>query len=64
MYKVSIIVPAFNEEENISNALDDIISSFVRLNIKGEIIVVNDGSTDKTENIVKKFISNYNFIKK
>ena len=63
MYKVSIIVPAFNEEENISNALDDIISSFVRLNIKGEIIVVNDGSTDKTENIVKKFISNYNFIK-
>lgn len=45
---LTIIMPALNEEKNILSAIDDTISAFKELNIKGEIIVVNDGSTDST----------------
>lgn len=50
MIKVSIIMPAYNAERFIENALASIPK---REDI--EIIVVNDGSTDKTAEIAKKF---------
>lgn len=55
---VSIIVPAYNEEKEIS----DCINSLVALDYpkdKYEIIIVNDGSTDKTVYIVNFFANNY-----
>lgn len=50
MIKVSIIMPAYNAERFIENALASIPK---REDI--EVIVVNDGSTDKTAEIAKKF---------
>jgi dolichyl-phosphate beta-glucosyltransferase len=51
---VSIIVPAYNEERRIKSFLESLIE-FSRLELKNyEIIVVNDGSKDKTLNIIKK----------
>lgn len=47
--KVSAIVPAYNEEKTLSAVLDVLIASS---NID-EIICVNDGSTDKTANIIR-----------
>ena len=47
---VSILIPARNEEKNIGNLLDQ-LSSLEYNNY--EIIVYNDYSTDKTENVVK-----------
>lgn len=48
--KVSIIVPACNEEENISTALQSLLSQdYPNL----EIIAVNDRSTDNTGNIIE-----------
>lgn len=52
-YQVSVIMPALNEERNIPAALDDVEKTFKRLNIKGEIIVIDDGSTDNTTGVVK-----------
>ncbi|MBU2633620.1 MAG: glycosyltransferase family 2 protein [Nanoarchaeota archaeon] len=52
--KVSIVVPAYNEEKTISKT----INSLLKLDYpkdKLQIIVVNDESTDNTYNIVKKF---------
>ncbi|MCD6371224.1 MAG: glycosyltransferase family 2 protein, partial [Candidatus Aenigmarchaeota archaeon] len=49
---VSIIIPAWNEEKNIKNA---IISCLALDYPKKEIIVVNDGSTDKTKEICEEF---------
>ena len=53
---LSIIMPALNEEENISRAIGDTLEAFSEYGLKGEIIVVNDGSTDETAKIVDDLI--------
>ena len=52
---LSIIIPIFNEEENIPILLDEIdsVSREKNLNIM-EIIFVNDGSMDRSEKVLKK----------
>ena len=56
---VSFIVPCYNENENIVNTVNEILSSINELNIKFyEIIIIDDASTDdtffKSESIKKK----------
>jgi len=51
--KVSIIVPAYNEEEVIKYSLDRLIS--LGFHNKYELIYINDGSTDGTGNIIKDY---------
>ena len=55
--KISIIIPVFNEEKFIAKIINKVIKANV-LNLKKEIIIVNDGSTDKTKNIISKIIKN------
>lgn len=45
---LSIVIPAYNEEENISSSLQDIAQYLKIKNYSYEIIVVDDGSRDKT----------------
>lgn len=54
---LSIIVPCFNEDKTV----DIVLSRLVKLNIKKnfEIIIVNDGSTDNTDNKITKFLKKY-----
>ena len=52
--KISIIIPVFNSEEYINNCLDSVINQTYR-NI--EIIIINDGSTDNSERIIKEYSS-------
>ena len=49
---LSIIIPAFNEEKNIEKTIRSIFGYLTEKNIEHEIIVVTDGSRDKTNNIV------------
>ena len=53
--KLSIIVPAYNEERTILHILDKINSVQLIHDIGKEIIVVNDCSSDNTEQKVKEF---------
>tara|TARA_Y100000816_G_scaffold283807_1_gene261123 strand:+ start:2186 stop:3136 length:951 start_codon:yes stop_codon:yes gene_type:complete len=56
MKKILIAVPCFNEEETIAKCLSNLINE--KSNIKDylvEILVVNDGSTDSTHDILKTF---------
>lgn len=57
MYKISIIVPVYNCEKYLEEALNSIEQQ--TMNFKEiEVIVVSDGSTDGTDEIIKKFIKN------
>ncbi|MBT7296773.1 glycosyltransferase, partial [Candidatus Woesearchaeota archaeon] len=54
---VSIIMPCFNEEKNINKSLTS-IQNLQYPKDKIELIIINDGSTDKSEIIIKKYIKN------
>ncbi len=51
---LSIIIPALNEEKNIEAAIDSTLIALEDFKISGEIIVINDGSTDNTGLLVEK----------
>lgn len=52
MPKVSIIIPAYNSEKGISKCIDSVLSQEMQ---DFELIVVNDGSTDRTEEEVLSY---------
>jgi len=58
--KLSIIVPAHNEQENIAEVINKIEES---LDIEYELIVVNDNSTDGTVEIVERLSRQYDNIR-
>lgn len=51
--EVSIVIPAFNEDATIGIVLDDLKKVMDSSLLKYEIIVIDDGSVDKTADIVK-----------
>ena len=55
MDKISIIVPVYNEEEAIKIFYDKITEVSAKIEAEFEIIFVNDGSKDKTLDIVKEY---------
>ena len=57
--KYSFIVPAYNTEKYIDKCLKSIFSNTYK---NFEVIIVNDGSTDKTEDIINKYIKKYDNI--
>ena len=54
---LSIIIPVFNEETHIEEVLNKIKSVRLPENVDREIIVIDDGSSDQTPHILKKFLS-------
>jgi len=55
---VSVIMPALDEERNILDAIDNTLNAFEEFNIKGDIVIINDGSTDKTGDLVNEAMEN------
>lgn len=51
---VSIVIPAYNEEESIAEVLEQIARVMNSGDIEYEIIVVDDGSTDNTAEVLKE----------
>ncbi len=58
--KVSIIIPCYNQEERIKRCIDSILNDKLK---EKEIIIINDGSTDKTLDILKTYENKYKNIK-
>jgi cellulose synthase/poly-beta-1,6-N-acetylglucosamine synthase-like glycosyltransferase len=59
-YSVSVLIPAWNEEKTIKKTIESIFN--IDYEIK-ELIVLNDGSTDKTRKIVEELQKKYSNLK-
>ena len=59
---LSIIIPAYNEERRLPGSLPQVIDFVRRQDYISEVIVVNDGSTDRTAQIVREFQRDAAFI--
>jgi glycosyltransferase involved in cell wall biosynthesis len=56
---ISVIIPAYNAQNCIGRAIDSVLAQIV---LADEIIVVDDGSTDKTAEIVKQYSARVRYI--
>lgn len=54
-----LITPARNEADHIEKTLDSVVKQTI---LPKKWVIVSDGSTDKTDEIVNKYVSKYNFI--
>src|SRR5512143_4037294 len=53
MTSLSIVIPAYNEQENVKAAVEKVSAVAQKLNMEYEILLVNDGSRDQTGEIAK-----------
>jgi dolichol-phosphate mannosyltransferase len=60
---LSIIIPAYNEEESIEETIDAIEGALKLENIDHETLIVNDNSKDNTEGKLKKLCEKYSSVK-
>lgn len=54
---ISIIIPVFNEKGYILKAIEEVLASDT-LHLRKEVIIVDDGSVDGTQDVLKKFQEN------
>lgn len=52
-HELTVVMPALNESGNIERALNNVLLAFRELKIRGEVIVVDDGSSDSTSAIAE-----------
>src|ERR1044071_1891660 len=53
MTSLSIVLPAYNEEANVENSINEVSTVAQALAVDHEIILVNDGSTDRTGEVAR-----------
>jgi glycosyltransferase involved in cell wall biosynthesis len=56
---ISIIIPCYNEEENISRTFDELFKIIQMHKYKFEIIAVDDGSKDGTWGVIRKYANTH-----
>ena len=61
---ITIVSPTFNEEEGLVNFLNRLILIKKKITAyKVDIIIIDNASTDNTQNILRKYAQKYKFIK-
>ena len=62
--KISVVMPCFNEEQNLQILFEEIKSALRATGITYEVIFIDDGSTDSSFNVMEKiYLSNKNIVK-
>ena len=54
-HSISVVIPAYNAAETLSNVLKKLLNTLQDLPVEWEILVIDDGSTDNTASLVKAF---------
>lgn len=57
--KLSVIVPVYNEEKTIDDILQKLVGTKLISDVQMEILLVNDASSDGSEDKIRKFIDNH-----
>jgi len=61
--KLSLIIPAHNEEDCVENTVIQIVKEMIASDIKHEILIINDNSNDATERVLKKLSKDHPSVK-
>ena len=61
--KLSVVIPAYNEAERFKKTLPQILKFFQAEKYTKEIIIVDDGSSDNTTEVVKKLSAKSKLVK-
>jgi glycosyltransferase involved in cell wall biosynthesis len=59
---LSIVIPAYNEERRLPESLGKVLAFLQTKDYPAEVIVVDDGSTDNTADVVEGFMTRYPFV--
>lgn len=62
-YQISAIMPALNEESCLDASIANVLDGFRRHGIRGELLIVNDGSSDRTGSVAEKWASRHDCIR-
>ena len=61
---LSVVIPAYNEAQNFkSGSLDPVVDFLRKQKYSWEVILVNDGSTDNTQELLQEFCQNHRYFK-
>ena len=61
--ELSVVLPAYNEEQNIPIVVARLEETFRKCNLSGEIILINDGSTDRSHEVMLELAKSFPNIK-
>lgn len=63
MRKISIVIPAYNEEANLKKGVLDEVRDYLKdMDFSWEVVIVDDGSSDSSVELIKKYVlRNKNF---
>ena len=53
-HTLDVIMPCFNEEASLEAAVGDALTEFERVQLQGRLIIVDDGSNDRTQEIGRR----------
>lgn len=56
--KLTVLIPCYNEEKTIEQVVFNLINSIKQTTIESEILIINDGSKDKTIDKITNLINN------
>ena len=62
MKKISIIIPCYNEEKLVTTVLENVLQTKLDADLEKQIIIVNDGSTDNSANVIDQFCKKNPFV--
>ncbi len=58
-YQLTFVMPALNEEGNLPGSVANVLEAFALYQVAGELIIVNDGSSDRTGVLAEQFSTDH-----
>lgn len=61
--EVSVMIPTYNEEDNVVQITEAVIEVLTPITASFEIVIIDNGSTDRTESLIRELCSKYPFVR-